>query len=113
MIKIMIENHGIGLAANQVGIDGRIFVMKPNNDFLVVINPVILDQSNDEVLMTEGCLSFDNQEYSIYRPTWIKVGFYNKYAQWGEYKFQNIEARCFLHENDHLSGITFDTIATL
>lgn len=112
MISIMNENKGIGLSANQVGLNARIFVMKTNNiecnPTITVINPSILAKSDEEELNTEGCLSFDRKLLvEIKRPVNIQVKFLDKFAQTCIMSFTGIDARCFLHENDHLNGIVF------
>ena len=61
MIRTMIENNGIGLAANQVGILKQIIVVLVNNEPKVMINPEILDFSREYCVMNEGCLSFPQQ----------------------------------------------------
>lgn len=112
MIAIMEEHVGIGLSANQVGFDRRIFVMKTTNvidkPILTVINPIVLEQSMDLECNTEGCLSFDRRFLvEISRPTWIQVEFLDKYAESCIMHLTGIDARCFLHEYDHLNGIVF------
>lgn len=107
MIRTMIENNGIGLAANQVGILKQIIVVLVNNEPKVMINPEILDFSKEYCVMNEGCLSFPQQFYDIQRPEKVKV----KYRQLsGHLKvewYEGIEARCILHEIDHIKGIVF------
>ena len=107
MIRTMIENNGIGLAANQVGILKQIIVVLVNNEPKVMINPEILDFSREYCVMNEGCLSFPQQFYDIQRPEKVKV----KYRQLsGHLKVEwygGIEARCVLHEIDHIKGIVF------
>lgn len=110
MIKDMVRHDGVGLAANQVGYDGRIFVMKPKtgNSF-AVINPVIEELSTDTVLDIEGCLSFPNLFLHVKRPKKIKVNYLDIDAKNVTIHLEDFEARIFLHEFDHLEGITFDT----
>ena len=107
MIRTMIENNGIGLAANQVGILKQIIVVLVNNEPKVMINPEILDFSKDDCIITEGCLSFPQQFYDIQRPEKVKVKYRclsgKPMIEW----YEGIEARCILHEIDHIKGIVF------
>lgn len=107
MIRTMQENNGIGLAANQVGILKQIIVVLVNNEPRVMINPEILDFSREYCVIEEGCLSFPQQFYSIERPEKVKVKYRclsgKPMIEWHE----GIEARCILHEIDHIRGIVF------
>ena len=107
MIRTMIENNGIGLAANQVGILKQIIVVLVNNEPKVMINPEILDFSREYCVMNEGCLSFPQQFYDIQRPERVKIKYRglngHPMIEW----YEGIEARCILHEIDHIKGIVF------
>jgi len=112
MAKIMMENNGIGLSGNQVGIDAQIFVMRPLNNKQVtkpfaVINPVILEVSEEKEVKGEGCLSFPGLELKIQRPKRLVAKFLDLDAKECILEFVGIDARCFLHEYDHLNGIKF------
>lgn len=110
MIKIMDYHNGIGLSANQVGLDASIFVMKyslePNNP-LIVINPKILWCSTELCEMEEGCLSFPDLFIKVKRPQEIQVEFVDINQKMCIMHLYSINARCFLHEYDHLQGILF------
>lgn len=107
MIRTMEKNSGIGLAANQVGILKQIIVVLVNNEPKVMINPEILDFSKEYCVMNEGCLSFPQQFYDIQRPEKVKVKYRclsgRPMIEW----YGGIEARCILHEIDHIRGIVF------
>lgn len=107
MIRTMIENNGIGLAANQVGILKQIIVVLVNDEPRVMINPEILDFSKDDCIINEGCLSFPQQFYDIQRPEKVKVKYRclsgRPMIEW----YEGLEARCILHEIDHIRGIVF------
>ena len=111
MFDVMQSNNGIGLSANQVGIDAQIFVMKThllkNNVILTVINPEILQVSEEIENMPEGCLSHPNLFLNIKRPKHIVVKFLDIDAQECIIELLDLDARCFLHEYDHLQGIEF------
>lgn len=117
MIDIMVKESGLGLAANQVGFDGQIFVMKPvlNKQYgspMVVINPIIKGLSKELEPGIEGCLSHPGLFLKVRRPISCIVEFDTLTSDYKnvihvESKFDDIDARVFLHEYDHLFGIQF------
>jgi peptide deformylase len=112
MIQTMQTEMGIGLSANQVGLDAKIFVMQPHSvprktQPFAVINPVIQEASTDLVLMEEGCLSFPKLYLKILRPNTIVVKYIDSDQKECIIKLDRINARIFLHEFDHLYGINF------
>lgn len=112
MCQIMMANNGLGLAANQVGLDAQIFVMRPVEHQEItkpfaVINPVILEISQDTVTGKEGCLSHLGLILNISRPERVVAQFLDIDAKECILEFSGIDARCFLHEFDHLQGIEF------
>ena len=110
MISDMIKFNGVGLAANQVEYNGRIFVMKPESGKpFAVINPSIEKVSATTKLDVEGCLSFPNLFLYVQRPDKIEVNFLDIEGKNVTMLLEDFEARIFLHEFDHLDGITFDT----
>jgi|TARA_B100001094_G_scaffold95592_1_gene91604 peptide deformylase len=110
MINDMIKFNGVGLAANQVGFNGRIFVMKPKSGKpYAVINPTIEGVSATSKLDVEGCLSFPNLFLYVNRPDKVDVNFLDIEGKNVTMLLEDLEARIFLHEFDHLEGITFDT----
>lgn len=111
MLDIMRQNKGIGLAANQVGIETKVFVMGDPNDSTTgqaFFNPAIIEVSQETQDLEEGCLSFPNIFVKIKRPTKIKAIWQNKEGSWEEGEFTGYACKCFLHEYDHLNGITFN-----
>jgi len=112
MIDFMIASKGIGLAANQIGITKRVFVMGSNNieNFpapFAVFNPRILEASNEMVLDQEGCLSYPNLYLTIKRPSWIIAEYQDSEGNLKEIKVDGYLGKCFQHELDHLDGICF------
>jgi peptide deformylase len=107
MIKIMKKENGIGLAAPQVGRNEAIFIMKKNNKIITCINPSISWQSDEQIDMKEGCLSFPKTFISLKRPSTIVVEYTDTKGRRNIEKMTGVEARCYQHELDHLSGITF------
>lgn len=108
MSKVMIENNGIGLAAPQVGLKKRIFVMGNEAKLYACINPEILEGAG-EIMDVEGCLSFPNLWLHVKRNETIKVRYFNALGEEIITEFTGIMARVFQHERDHLDGICFDT----
>lgn len=106
LLVLMRKEHGIGLAANQAGLDLRFFVMLINDELYSCFNPEIVASSSDLVEYNEGCLSFPNERITITRPKMIEVAYYNAQGKLQEAKFTDLVARCFQHELDHLNGIT-------
>ncbi len=108
MIDIMLSNNGIGLAANQVEFDGQVFVMGDKEDNATIcINPKILQHTQDTVQDMEGCLSFPGIYVNITRPKDILAEWYDENLEKKTVKIEGYSAKCFLHEWDHLQGVTF------
>ena len=108
----MMAKNGLGLAANQVELDAQIFVMRPIENVAVtkpfaVINPEIVEVGNESVLGKEGCLSHLGLLLNITRPKTLVAKFLDIDAKECILEFSGIDARCFLHEYDHLQGIEF------
>lgn len=110
MIEMMFANGGIGLAANQVGKNIRMFVMGhkdlPENA-QAFFNPVVVANTDEIDNLEEGCLSFPGVYVNIKRPRAIKAKWQNSSGDWLEGEFRGYECKCFLHELDHLEGIVF------
>lgn len=110
MIETMLASGGIGLAANQVGVQTRMFVMghpKFKEHAQAFFNPIILGVTDDIIEDEEGCLSFPQVYAKIKRPRGVLVRFQNSKGETQEAEFFGTECRCFLHEFDHLEGITY------
>ena len=112
MMGFMVDNKGIGLAAPQVGISKRLFVMFSadwQDKFKYFFNPSVLESSKETNIDKEGCLSFPGEYLDIERPNWIKVEYYDYLGtKFSDDELIGYTARCFLHELDHLDGITFN-----
>lgn len=117
MIDVMLKEGGLGLSANQVGFPYRIFVMKTilnkkYGDVTVVMNPVIRGLSKETEEGVEGCLSHPGLMLKVKRPISCIVEFDTLTSDYKnvihvETKYDDIDARIFLHEYDHLHGIQF------
>ena len=102
-------SKAVGLAANQVGIKARMFVMGNEVAEFTCINPEIVSTSEETIEYHEGCLSFPGLALKIKRPKEVTVRYHDEELELKEKTLTGIFARCFLHELDHLDGITFDT----
>ena len=117
MIDLMVKEGGLGLSANQVGVPFQIFVMKPvlnkqYGDVTVVMNPIIKGLSKETEEGPEGCLSHPGLFLKVKRPISCIVEFDTLTSDFKnvihvETKFDDIDARIFLHEYDHLHGIQY------
>lgn len=108
MVDTMIKCGGIGLSANQVGIDRQVFVMGDTRaNSTICINPQILQYTEETVTDAEGCLSFPNLYLNVKRPKDILVTHWNENLEQVTEKVTGYSARVYLHELDHLLGITF------
>lgn len=108
MFKFMIENGGVGLAAPQVGIKKRIFIMGNFQKLVACINPKIVSLSEERENDLEGCLSFPDLFMKVKRPSSAVVQYNLVSGELVERELTEFEARVFLHEYDHLIGVTFD-----
>jgi len=119
MIALMIKENGRGISANQVGIEARVFVIAPSNiegvhTPFALFNPTVVAVSEEMELDYEGCLSFPNLFFKVNRPKSIVAEYFDKYNNKRIIELTGIDARCFLHELDHLNGICFtDRISKL
>ena len=110
LIENMLHYDGVGLSANQIGIEERAFAMIRDieyNDIIVCFNPRIIKKYNDEVWCEEGCLSFPDEIINIQRPDRIVVKYEDENKKDHKIKLEGFAARVFQHEFDHLNGIDF------
>ena len=112
MIEFMLANRGIGLAANQIGITKRVFVMGSNTipNFpppFAVFNPKIKEASSELVLDEEGCLSYPGLFLKIKRPSWVVAEYQDSQGTVKEISVDGYLNKCFQHEYDHLNGVCF------
>jgi peptide deformylase len=112
MCNFMIAAGGIGLAANQIGLAKRVFVMGSNNipGFpapFALFNPRIIEASFETALDQEGCLSYPGLFLIVKRPTWVVAEYQDSQGNTKEIKIDGYLAKCFQHELDHLDGVCF------
>ena len=110
LIENMIHHEGVGLSANQIGMDVRVFAMIRDieyNDIIVCFNPRIVKSYAEEVEMEEGCLSFPDKFINVHRPNKITVKYEDEEGKDHKVTLQGLPSRIFQHEFDHLEGIDF------
>lgn len=107
MKDTLYKANGAGLAAVQVGILRRIVVMDCGDGYLELVNPEIVERSEELQHETEGCLSLPGKYGVTERPKTVIVKAQNRDGQWCMYKGSDLKARCFCHELDHLDGILY------
>ena len=106
----MFHHNGVGLSANQIGIEERAFVMMIDIDLqetITCFNPRIIKESKEEVVMEEGCLSYPELFLEISRPAIIVVKYEDEGKQIHKRQLIGYYARIFQHEYDHMEGIDF------
>lgn len=107
MIEIAKRKGGIGLAATQVGLDYRMFVMKFNDKWVTIVNPEITWISDQKITEQEGCLTYPGLFIKINRPKELNVKFFDEAGNEVGARLDGIEARCFQHELEHINGRAF------
>lgn len=108
MSEAMIKFGGIGLSANQVGLNARMFVMRTEDKGIVpFFNPELTKVSQDTDLMKEGCLSFPDIYLMIKRSTTIELKYQDVKGEEQVIMLDGLAARCVQHEIDHLNGVLF------
>ena len=103
MADTMYEENGVGLAAPQVGILKRIFVIDIGEGLIEFINPTVI-ATEGEQFGEEGCLSVPNKYGNVRRPNYVKMRAQDRNGNFFEIEGTELMARAMLHENDHLDG---------
>ena len=106
MADTMYEADGVGLAAQQVGILKRVVVVDIGDGLIELINPEIIE-AEGEYLDNEGCLSVPGESGDVLRPYRVKVRALNRFGETIEIEGEELLARAFCHEIDHLDGILY------
>lgn len=117
MFETMYKSDGIGLAAPQVGVSKRIFIIDASpmeeddpslKDFKqVFINPEIIEEDGEEWEFNEGCLSIPKIREDVYRKSKIRIQYYDEKFNFHDKSLEGIKARIIQHEYDHLNGRLF------
>ena len=103
------EANGVGLAAPQVGILRRVVIVDTGEEILELVNPVMLETDGEQV-GAEGCLSVPGKYGLVKRPYIAKVRAQDRDGEWYEVEGEELIARCFCHELDHLDGIVYTQV---
>jgi len=108
MKETMYHSKGVGLAAPQVGVLKRVFVMDIHDEkgFIEVINPVFIETKGEQI-SCEGCLSIPGYEGEVRRPQYVKIKAQDRFGKEFIYEGTQLGAICVSHEHDHLDGILF------
>ncbi len=109
MAQTLAEANGVGLAAPQVGILRRVVLVDTGDQVLELVNPTLLETSGEQV-GAEGCLSVPGRYGLVKRPYFAKVRAQDRNGNWFEAEGEELIARCFCHELDHLDGILYTEV---
>ena len=107
MVETMRSANGVGLAAPQVGILRRMFVVQVDEDMVYeLINPEIVETDGDQY-GEEGCLSVPGYVGLVHRPEYVRIKGLDRNGKPVEYEGEGLLARAFMHEYDHLDGVMY------
>ena len=109
MAETMADANGVGLAAPQVGILRRVVVVDTGEEVLELINPSLVETDGEQI-GPEGCLSVPGKYGLVKRPYTAKVRAQDRDGEWFEVEGEDLIARCFCHELDHLDGIVYTEV---
>ena len=110
MTETLVDSGGVGLAAPQVGVLRRVVVvMNEDEEIIELVNPEIVATEGEQTGL-EGCLSVPGRYGLVKRPNVAKVKAQDRYGEWFEAEGEELIARCFCHELDHLDGIVYTEV---
>ena len=109
MRQTLIESGGVGLAAPQVGILRRVVLVDTGEEILELVNPTLVETDGEQE-GPEGCLSVPGKYGLVKRPYYAKVRAQDRNGNWYEAEGEELIARCFCHELDHLDGIIYTQV---
>lgn len=109
MKETLAEANGVGLAAPQVGILRRVVIVDTGEEVLELVNPELLETDGEQT-GAEGCLSLPGKYGLVKRPYYAKVRAQDRDGEWFEVEGEELIARCFCHEIDHLDGIMYTEV---
>ena len=109
MTDTLIDSQGVGLAAPQVGILRRVVLVDTGDEILELINPTMVETDGEQI-GAEGCLSVPGRYGLVKRPYYAKVRAQDRDGNWYEAEGEELIARCFCHELDHLDGIIYTEV---
>lgn len=109
MKETLEDANGVGLAAPQIGILRRVVIVDTGDGILELVNPSLVETSGEQE-GSEGCLSVPGKYGLVKRPNFAKVRAQDRDGNWYEAEGEELIARCFCHELDHLDGIVYTEI---
>ncbi len=109
MKDTLIDSGGVGLAAPQIGILRRVVLVDTGEEILELINPTLVAVDGEQT-GAEGCLSVPGKYGLVTRPYWAKVRAQDRNGNWFEVEGEELIARCFCHELDHLDGVIYTQV---
>ena len=109
MAETLAEANGVGLAAPQVGILRRVVIVDTGEEILELVNPTLVETDGEQE-GPEGCLSVPGRYGLVKRPMYAKVRAQDRFGDWYEAEAEELIARCFCHELDHLDGIVYTQV---
>ena len=109
MRDTLLDSGGVGLAAPQVGILRRVVLVDNGEEILELVNPTLVETDGEQE-GPEGCLSVPGKYGLVKRPMYAKVRAQDRFGQWYEAEGEELTARCFCHELDHLDGILYTEV---
>ena len=109
MCESLVDSGGVGLAAPQVGILRRVVVVDTGDGILELVNPELISTDGEQE-GPEGCLSVPGKYGLVKRPYYATVKAQDRNGEWFEAEGEELIARCFCHELDHLDGILYTQI---
>jgi len=115
LIETMEHYNGVGLSANQCGVMERVFVMYSDinkKEIIACFNPKIVEESSENILMDEGCLTYPGIWLKVSRPDHIACSFEDENGELNEVEMFGLEARIFQHEYDHMIGTNFTKLVS-
>ena len=109
MHETLEDSGGVGLAAPQVGILRRVVLVDNGEEVLELVNPTLVETDGEQV-GPEGCLSVPGKYGLVKRPYYAKVRAQDRFGNWYEAEGEELTARCFCHELEHLDGIIYTEV---
>ena len=109
MADTLEKANGVGLAAPQVGILRRVVIVDTGEEILELVNPTLVETDGEQE-GPEGCLSVPGKYGLVKRPYYAKVRAQDRFGEWYEAEAEELLARCFCHELDHLDGIVYTQV---
>ena len=109
MAETLEEANGVGLAAPQIGILRRVVIVDTGEEILELVNPTLVETSGEQE-GAEGCLSVPGKYGIVKRPYYATVRAQDRFGEWYEVQGEELIARCFCHELDHLDGIVYTQV---